>query len=474
MKNKKKLIIIIAAILIAAVCIAAAVYFIVIKADKEPTLRETVDNRIAAYETDLRDSLASMTDQKAVAKYLTNWAEHKGIEAKADKSNNVIFSIKATEGLENESPVVIICSYDYSCMESYINSIVTALTVAKNDNPHGAYNIIFISQEMGSVSGAENLSAQYFPENARVFYLGNSSSSRIADMTGGYEHYTLSRDISTASPSYNKAYRITISGLPAQSFSGKSSSAPNPIKTLGNLLANFKSTSILFELASFSGGSSANLVPTEASMTIVVNEDSSAKLEKKLDNSVEKFYDKYQDKYSDVQYTYEVVEMPSQIISQDDTESIVSLLYTSLSGVHYKDDAGDIVSIANIGSISAESGRFVMKASAASYDAELLSEITETYQTTGFLSGMDCNVDSEYGGFTVNESGKLIEEGFREAYSDYQSVKLESVNMPEFTPCGIISAKNDGMSMIAIGVTERTKDNFAGGLITYLGVKGEE
>ena len=102
-------------------------------------------------------------------------------------------------------------------------------------------------------------------------------------------------------------------------------------------MANFKSTSILFELASFTGGGNISLLPQEASIIIVVNEDSSEKLERNLQNAIDKFTDKYSEDYPDLQYTFEVVDTPSKVIKTEDAESIVSLLYTATDGVHYKD-----------------------------------------------------------------------------------------------------------------------------------------
>ena len=105
MKNKKK-IIITAAVVIVILAIAAAAFYFVNKnkAQKPPSLQEAVESRISAYDTDLKDSLTSMTDQDQVRKYLSNWAENKGIDVKTDKYNNVIFSVKATEGLEDKAP----------------------------------------------------------------------------------------------------------------------------------------------------------------------------------------------------------------------------------------------------------------------------------------------------------------------------------------------------------------------------------
>ena len=469
MKNKKK-IIITAAVVIVILAIAAAAFYFVNKnkAQKPPSLQEAVESRISAYDTDLKDSLTSMTDQDQVRKYLSNWAENKGIDVKTDKYDNVIFSVKATEGLEDKAPAVIICGYDYTCMSTYSNSIVSALTIAKNDQPHGAYKVIFVSEEGGSMSSAENLSSQYFEDGADVFYLGSSVSSRVANMTGGFEEYSLSKALSHKSPSYTKAYKISISGLPAQKFGTESAYVPNPIKTLGNQLANLKSGSIWFELASFDGGSRAGVTPSEATATIVVSEDISEKLERKLDSAIEKFIDKYGADYPSAQYTYEIVDTPSSVMSSENTDAIVSLMYTAMNGVHYKDDNGDIASLTNIGYVNTSDKEFVMNVAASSWDQNLLAEISEAYQTAGGLSGFEYSVTSQYAPFALDESNQPFEMDFRNAYSDYQNIKLDSINTPELTPCGIIKSKNENTHMIILGVTEKTKDNFAGGIITYL------
>ena len=137
MKNKKKLIAVCAVAIIAIIIIVLLLFTFFFAGDKEPSLDEIIENRVIAYETDFLDSTSQMTNQSTVTKYLVNWAENKGIEVKKDKNSNIIYSFSATEGLEDRNPVVILCGYDYSCIQSYKNSIVCALTVAKNDKPHG-------------------------------------------------------------------------------------------------------------------------------------------------------------------------------------------------------------------------------------------------------------------------------------------------------------------------------------------------
>ena len=159
------------------------------------------------------------------------------------------------------------------------------------------------------------MSSEYFPDGCQVIYLGNCTSSRIATVTGGYEEFLLTKDVQYTSPAYDNAYTITISGLPAQSFSSLSASDPNPIKILGDLLAYFKSHSTLFEVASFTGGTDADMLPASASVTIVVNESSLTRFENRMESEMEDFYSEYQDKYPGVQYTVEPAQMPSRVLS---------------------------------------------------------------------------------------------------------------------------------------------------------------
>ena len=469
MNKKKKIIIIVAAVLLLAAAIAAAVYFIGReKAQQGPTLEETVESRVAAYKTDLRDSFPSMTDQRAVAEYLDNWAKNKGIESEIDKHGNVIYAVPASEGYEDKTPIVFVSEYDYSCMENYENSIVSALTIAKNDEAHGQYRVVFISREGGSLDAAEGLSGRYFSENCQVVYLGGATASRIATATGGYEEFHLTKDLSYAYPEYDHAFRITVSGLPAQSFSSVSVSDPNAISILGDVLAYFKSHSTLFEIASFNGGQDADMVPSEASVTVVVNDSTLTRFENRIVKEQEDFYEDYGDKFKDAQFTCEAVEMPGRVLGAEDTESIISLMYTAPCGIHYKDDNGDVVSIANVGRISTEGGSFVLECCASSWDVAQLAELDEIYQTTAGLSNVSCQLVSSYEPFVIDESNQPFEVAFREAYADYHNTDLDSVNMPEITPCATLYDKAAGIEILAAGVTERTADNFAGAAIIYL------
>lgn len=468
MKNKKKLIAIIVIVLVIIAAVVAGIFFIMNNEDDELSLHETIENRADSYKTDFKDSMQQMVDQESVAKYLVNWAENKGIDVTTDYNNNVIYSFDATEGLEENHPTVILCGYDYASIHSNVNSIICALTTARGDMPHGEYKIIFVSEENGDKTAVDNLPESYFPENAEVIFLGNDTASKIATSTSGSIDYQFTKDLNTALPNYNKAYKITISGLPAETITNRTVNYPNPIKTLGNLLANFKSKSVLFDLVEFTGGSEDSLTPGEASITIVVSQDATEKVETRLDSAIESFMDKNAKKYPEATYTYEVVEMPSSVIDSEDTESLISLLYTAPNGVYYKDDDGNVTTISCINSIDTTAGSAVINVTASGYDEETLDEVSESYFTICALTDIEFEELNSIPIYEISENGKTLAADFTNSYNEYKSNTLNMESMSGYTMCSTLIEKYPDMNLIAIGVTNKTKDNFAGGLMVHM------
>ena len=54
-----------------------------------------------------------------------------------------------------------------------------------------------------------------------------------------------------------------------------------------------------------------------------------------MDSAIEKFIDKYGADYPSAQYTYEIVDTPSSVMSSENTDAIVSLMYTAMNGVQF-------------------------------------------------------------------------------------------------------------------------------------------
>ncbi|MFR2965529.1 MAG: hypothetical protein ACLTK0_03545 [Anaerovoracaceae bacterium] len=130
------------------------------------------------------------------------------------------------------------------------------------------------------------------------------------------------------------------------------------------------------------------------------------------------------------------------MISTEDTESIISLLYTAINGEHYKDDNGEIASIANIGRISTENRTLNIEVAASSYSDELTAEMAEAYETISALTDVKYTLSESSAPFHANESGEELADEFHSAYTEYQNINLDKVDMAEWTPALTVSSKS--------------------------------
>lgn len=470
LKNRKKIILVIAGIVLIIACIVCGVLLINKNKVDEPSLDEVVEDKIAAYSTDLADSLESLDSTDKVASYLLNWAQNKNISAASDENNNVIYTLKASsKELKSVTQTVIACEYDASDMSSYIEPIALCLAVAKNTENHGTFRVIFMPRENGQMTGADSLSAKYLKDDSNVFYVGKSGSSKAAITTGGYQKLVITDKLKRTSPKYDAAYKISISGIPPETPGTKMGQLPNAIKTLGNLLANFKSTSLLFELSSFSGGTSADAIPSSAHMTVVVNAADSEKLIKKLDKAIEKFNSKYAEDYPEISYTYEEVKVPKKVFTKKETENIVSLMYTATNGIYNKDDDGNVTALTNIGKISTKNGKLDIELCLMSTDGELMDELHDTYKTIAGLCDVKLKTEKTYDIYSGGGKTSALLTSFEESFLEYSGdSEMVSESAVETTPLSVFSEKNDSLGMIYLAVTEKTCEKLCGSLITFL------
>ena len=239
-KNMKKMI----AIMV-AVCMVGGIVFALTTCDKkeEVDLSEKVTKKITAYRTDLEDSAATLTSSDAVKKYLCNWAGSKGIDYETDDADNVILKVKASEAYKDAEPTVLVCGYDAEHLSDCIDPISVALYVAKNNEATGKLTVIFTEDEGHAFNGIKELDATYFTNDSNVFVLNGGAKNMWSTTTAGNSTYTFNSTVERTEPKGNKAYQISINGLPGGIPDEKIASYPNPIKELGDLLAYFKTNS---------------------------------------------------------------------------------------------------------------------------------------------------------------------------------------------------------------------------------------
>lgn len=471
-KKKKIIFVIIAAIMIIAS--ASGLYFITSGRDKPPTLQEVVSEKFAAYETDLLDSLGSMESNQDVARYLVSWAENKGIRCTQDIVGNVIYNINAADGYEDADPVFIVCGFDGENMQEYVRTIAVALTAARNPQNNGPFLVAFCPESDGRYYGIENIAASYFDDNARVLYLDHSAEKKISAITGGFNYFSITDDIEYHKTEYDTAYTISIRNVPSFLVSENVDDTPNPIKVLGQLIADFQANSLIFQLADFHGGTNPAITPAEAEMTIVIDSSYIDKFEKKMNDSIEKFTGKYGEKFPQIEYTFVPAEVPSQVLEEETANNIVGFMYTVIDGVYSRDMSGNVTALTNMGRISSSGASLQIDVTSMSFDEDILAEIRSAYQIISGLCDVNFSMEDEQSVFDGGEKSDILLENFSATYEDFAAGSLDYVSVAEFTPCTFLAQKNNNASVLYCGIDEKNKEDFAGALIAFICTESTE
>lgn len=461
---KKKIIIGIISLVILSV-IGFGVYWFFFQDTED--LSSVIASKTSAYRTDLEDSSSTLTTNDSIKNYLTNWAKSKGVQATTDSAGNVIMHVKASTEYTISEPTVIICNYDADQFENCIDPMAVGLYIAKNNENTGELYVIFTSSVGNDFSGVEYLSDEYFTNDTNVFCLNGGAKAMFSTVTGGMSTYIQSKALEYTTPKGTKAIKISISNLPGGTPDGKINSYPNPIKTLTDLLAYFKTNAYIYELADISGGTSPGLYPKSAEMTIVVSEDMLEKVTGKLDKELESFEEDTSEDYPDATFSYSLVALPDRVFTESSNNDFVSLMYTLTDGVYFRDDNDKLVSLMSIGSVTLTDSNISIGSIANSLSKENLSEIDANQNTICSLSNATYEKIQSSGIWKASPKSSFSNQ-VAEAFNDYSGKNMEYVDQVTTTCANYIANKNGKCKIMSISLYEEKIERYTGTIITFM------
>lgn len=285
--------------------------------------------------------------------------------------------------------------------------------------------------------------------------------------TGGSSSYSFTNQLTYSVPEGEKAFKIKIEGLPGGIPDSKISSYPNAIKEIGDLLAYFKTNTLIYELADVSGGESGSLYPCSAEATIVIDEDDFEKFQTRIETAIETFNEDYLEDYPEVTYTYEEVSLPEQVLSQDSLNEFVSILYTLIDGVYARDEEDNLLSITSIGSVNMDDDAYRISAIGNGlYDASL-KEIDNEYMTICGLS--DVNYDKTGGKSPWSApSDSEFAQAVSDAFNDYCGKDMEYKDYVSLANTSYVTEKNENCNIVNVTLNEDKIERYAGTIITFM------
>ncbi len=425
--------------------------------DKDPTEEEIqMTEKLTAIYEDLVKNIPDTSDAKAQRDYLFKWATDRDIPVSHDKQGNLIMSKKATEGYEDALATTFQFTIGSGADIQQYEGMATILYIMENVENHGFIRGLFTEVNDNKFTGSQSLSTNYL-KGDRLINLTHGEKTLFTIGSAGKMDYEVYKPLQWSTPSYPKAYEISIKGLKSEDAGVVSGLHPNPIKTIGDFLASAKSKGLLIELASFNGGDYADTYPSQATAVVLINENDEEKFQNWFDNEKEKFDDKYEDLNTDdipdndYTFTLTPVQSPETVISKEDSSQVFGLIYTMINGTYMKTDEKELIALSNIGYISTQSGDLELGITGKSLNDEILSEMNSTFKVICGLNDATIEITDTFPTWTANEESPLLLYLTDKFKTDFDK-KVKSTSVLTTSECAVFKNKKDALDVISMSV----------------------
>lgn len=422
------------------------------------TLKSTYDELNSTFSGD-------SGEYSLVSEYLYSWAKKNDLTIAENHDDYMVIENPATKGNEKNESTVIQCAVETSRLNNSMQPLAVSLTALLGPETHGPISLIITENNNGSYSGATSVDPKYYNDCDNFINMQYNNETSL--LTSGAYSFTgtMTSDISMSAPSYSQAYSITMS---TEGFSDPFNfdpNYPNPVETIGSLLATQKSSGNLFQIASFNCEYSKGYTPTSATAIVVIDNNDVESFTKKFNNSYKNIQEKFEDLDEHFVYTLTETSMPSSVISNKYSDNIISLMYTLQTGIYLQDeDTGQIISASDISSISTGNGKLNVTIDSRSLDSAVLDEMSASFATTSGLCDIQYST-SETKKTWSSASDNDLAEFFMKALSFDESDGLSSIKSSELD---IFSSKVSDLNAISYTFNSENREAAMLNIIHFL------
>lgn len=378
-----------------------------------------------------------------VSEYMKSWAQKNELKVTKIGKHYIVLTNPATSGREKAESLTLQCSVDTDDFKQSMETLAIGMTALLGAETHGRIDFIITENHSGEFIGANSIPEKYCNTDN---FINLRYGKDPALYTSGPEamESTMTADIQKTSPMYTKAYEVTMSMPDYKDSFDLDKNYPNPINVIGNLLASQKSSGKLFQVASFKCNVSDGYLPKSATAVVVIDENNIDSFTKKFDKSYESMknrFDKLEDSFV---YTMTETSMPSQVMSNQSSDNMISLMYTLKTGAYRPDDDSDEIAAASeLTYISTSGGQLKATVSVRSFGDAVLDEMSNIFSTTSGLCDIDYKAGTKH---KLWDSEDSLGDFFRNALSLDESSPETILNTTE---CEIFASKSDDLNIIS-------------------------
>jgi hypothetical protein len=282
------------------------------------------------YET-MMDAFVEVISIADVSDYLLFRAQTLGVQGHKDRSQSVIIETAGTNYSEEGPPITIECGFSLDNLAEDLRAVAISLVLLKEIDGAHPLRIIFTPYEEENYFGAAKIPASYL-KDIEMIHLNTKYPNEVVNQGASLKFAYIERKVKMITPSYKIAYRVTIEGFNEELATPDFSNTPNAIRELGVLFATCKSKGMLFEIGDFSGGGGTNFSPISGSAIMVINQNDMKSLEYYYGKMESRLIKAYQEEHPNIFVTMSAIEAPPSVLSNEDTDRLVSFIYTIFNG----------------------------------------------------------------------------------------------------------------------------------------------
>ena len=422
-------------------------------------------------------------NESAIAQYLVEFAQARGLECHRDAVNNVFIKAPATKGLEDRPAILLQGHTDMVCeknndtahdftrdgLKLFIENgwlgakgttlggddgiaVAMMMAILDGQTPHPTVECLFTVEEEVGLLGAESFDYSLVSATRMINMDSEDESCVTAGCAGG-----LRTDLAIP-VGYTKAkgtaVKISIGGL-AGGHSGADvhRGRANANKLMGRLLLSL-SKEFDFNLCAIEGGSKDNAIPRECVATVcgrglTLMPAKVAKLTNELMTEL---------CAEDAGFCMQcnTVELPADCLDQESTARVICAVATVASGVlAMSNNIDGLVEYSrNLGIIRTEQGSVHLTLSSRSAIESQLDASIDELDALATLCGGSARHHSRYPGWSYAKESPVRDE-YLAAYAALFGKTPEVSVIHAGLECGIIRSRLPEMDMISVGPNMR-------------------
>ncbi len=422
-------------------------------------------------------------NEKGISDYLVGFAKKHNLEVIQDDVYNVIIKKPATPGFENSPGVILQGHMDMVCVKTkdkvhdftkdpltlkYIDDMVyadgtslgadngiaiaMAMAVLTNENAiHPALEVIITVDEESGMTGAKNINPDHISGKIMLNLDSEEEGKLLVSCAGGLRTaMDIDGEWEKASEDL-KNYQISVGGLlGGHSGIDIDKERGNANKILGRVLHDIYKK-VAFGIAHLSGGSKANVIPSEAEATILISPERLGIIEKKIDEWNKILGNEY--KVSDPNVSV-ALEESAKIFDKISpaTEKILDLLVAIPNGVQAMSTSieGLVESSSNIGVLTTTEEGFNFEFSIRSSVGSRKDHIKEQIEAIAKLANVGFEANGEYPSWEYDPDSKIRETCIK-VYKEKYGKEPEVVAFHAGVECGLFGEKFPELDMISLG-----------------------